>query len=393
MIRMSHPVTYSRGGAAAVVAAATAAIAQPSFTPIPVPWSFSAVTMRSDGGVLAGSNWDMTIGAQPATWTPGGGLHTYAVPAGTSTGEIRALNADASTAAGYSSVNGSWATTRATIWQNGVPLDLGYLPGGQSSLATGVSGDGSVVVGASDTGGWQHRAFRWTASGGMQSLGTIGTRQSGAVAISVDGTTIGGNTHDGVFNTARPFRWTASGGIQDLGLLQGGSYALASQMSADGSAITGLADIHIAGGNREYGIFRWSESDGMEFLGALGLPFAERTETEPNAISASGEVIVGQALDAESGPGGIGRFAAVYWTRATGLVDLNTYLPSLGLDLGGYSLSVANAISADGTIIVGTGFAPDGSFATWMASGVPAPGTLVLLGLGALTASRRRRHS
>jgi len=383
----------SSRAAIALAAAASTAVAQPAFTPVPGPWSFYTRTMRGDGGLLAGSNWDMTSGAQPATWTPVGGVQTYPVPSGTTSGEILALNADASVAAGYSSFNGSWATMRATIWQDGVPLDLGYLPGGQQSTASGVSGDGSVVVGGSDIGGWQNRAFRWTAAGGMQSLGTIGTRQSGAVAISADATTIGGNTHESVFTTSRPFRWTASGGMQDLGLPQSGTFAMASAMSADGSAITGFADFQVVGGNREYGIFRWSESLGMEYLGSLGLPFAERTETQPNAINASGEVIVGQALDADSGPGGFGRWAAVYWSRATGLVDLNTYLPSLGLDLGGYSLSSADAISADGSIIVGSGFAPDGSFATWRVSGVPAPGSLALLGVGALMASRRRRHS
>lgn len=387
-------ITRSACAGISLAAAGTGAVAQPVFTPGgPSPWFFAIHTMRGDGGLIAGSNFDMSTGSQPAMWTPAGGVQTFPVPSGTTGGEILALSADASIAAGYTSFNGSWATMRATIWQNGVPLDLGFLPGGQRSGATGVNGDGSTVVGWSEGGGGQNRAFRWTASGGMENLGTLGDRSSGAVAISADGTKIGGNTHNGVFTTSRPFRWTAIGGMQDLGLLQGGSFASAFRMSADGSAITGFADFHEVGGSREYGIFRWSESLGMEFLGALGLPFAERTETQPNAISASGEVIVGSALDAESGPGGFGRYAAVYWTRATGLVDLNTYLPTLGLDLGGYTLRSADAISADGSIIVGSGFAPDGSFTSWMVTGIPAPGVPVLLGIGALTASRRRRAS
>jgi uncharacterized membrane protein len=111
------------------------------------------------------------------------------------------------------------------------------------------------------------------------------------------------------------------------------------------------------------------------------------------AVSDSGDRIVGRALDLESGPGGFGRWAPVYWSRQSGLVDLNTYLPTLGLDLAGYSLRTADAISGDGSIIVGTGTAPDGSLTAWMVSGIPAPGTAVVLGAGLIGITRRRRTS
>ena len=45
-------------------------------------------------------------------------------------------------------------------------VGLGYLPGGNSSSATAVSGDGSVVVGTASG----EQSFRWTAGSGMQSL-------------------------------------------------------------------------------------------------------------------------------------------------------------------------------------------------------------------------------
>lgn len=377
--------------AAAALAAASAS-AQPVLTP--VPWPFSPTSMRPDGTMLAGSNWDFVTGSQPATWSLAGGVQVYSVPAGTTSGEILGVSDNGSKAAGVSSFQGSWGTSRATIWQAGVPQTLGHLPGGVRSAALGISGDGSTVVGWSDIGNSRSRAFRWTASHCMQDLGTTGEQlNSGATSISHDGTVITGNTYrDGTAGSARPFRWTAAGGMQDLGLVAGGSFAMAQYISGDGSVIIGTAHRY-QNEVSEAGLFRWSESLGMEFLGSLGLPFAERTEMRAAGVSASGEAVVGSALDATSGPGGFGRFAAVYWTRATGLVDLNTYLPSLGLDLGGYSLSTADAISSDGSIIVGTGFAPDGSFATWMVSGVPAPGTIVMLGVGALTASRRRRLS
>jgi probable HAF family extracellular repeat protein len=50
--------------------------------------------------------------------------------------------------------------------------DLGTLPGGYYSVASGVSADGAVVVGRAGNAAGQDRAFRWTAAGGMEDLNT-----------------------------------------------------------------------------------------------------------------------------------------------------------------------------------------------------------------------------
>jgi probable HAF family extracellular repeat protein len=66
----------------------------------------------------------------------------------------------------------------------------------------------------------QWRAFRWTALGGMQDLGTLGGCCSAALGVSADGAVVVG----GAYNAAgewRAFRWTAWGGMQDLGTLGG----------------------------------------------------------------------------------------------------------------------------------------------------------------------------
>ena len=70
---------------------------------------------------------------------------------------------------------------------------LGTL-GGDYSVASGVSADGSVVVGWADNASVQSRAFRWTPTGGMEDLNrtyarllTNGSILWGASALSPDG--------------------------------------------------------------------------------------------------------------------------------------------------------------------------------------------------------------
>src|SRR5262249_57092599 len=52
-------------------------------------------------------------------------------------------------------------------------VGLGFLPGGNSSLARGVNADGTVVVGQANDASGQPQAFRWTAETRVQSVLTL----------------------------------------------------------------------------------------------------------------------------------------------------------------------------------------------------------------------------
>jgi hypothetical protein len=73
------------------------------------------------------------------------------------------------------------------------------------------------------------------------------------------------------------------------------------------------------------------------------------------------------------------------------MVDLNVYLPSIGIGLSGWGLSEALAISPDGRTIMGTGAGPDGLYGAWIVT-IPSPGAAGLLAAGVLAARRRPRH-
>jgi probable HAF family extracellular repeat protein len=116
---------------------------------------------------------------------------------------------------------------------------------GGYGVAYSISANGSVVVGTieADLDIWH--AFRWTATRGIQDLGTLGGPNSIAYGASSDGTIIVGTAQNADWNW-RAFRWTLSNNaLEDLNttyasLLTGGSYLSSAQaISPDGRYIVG----------------------------------------------------------------------------------------------------------------------------------------------------------
>jgi probable HAF family extracellular repeat protein len=226
---------------------------------------------------------------------------------------------------------------RAFRWTSSGMQDLGTL-GGDWSLAYGVSADGSVVVGWAENASYDQHAFRWTAADGMQDLGTLGGGWSAAFGVSADGSVVVGRAANASYQS-HAFRWTAADGMQDLGTLPGGSENWASGVSADGSVVVGGA-ANADGYDRA---FRWTAADGMQDLGTLGGGWSAAF-----GVSADGSVVVGGAWNASR------QLRAFRWTAQGGMQDLNLLYAALLQD--GSVLSNATAISHDGRYIVGQGY-------------------------------------
>ncbi len=113
-------------------------------------------------------------------------------------------------------------------------------------------------------------------------------------------------------------------------------------------------------------------------------------------VSADGSVVVGTGTSAETGA------SAFIWDTTNGMRHLKTALTDYGLDLTGWILVEAWDVSDDGSTIVGEGTNPSGVPEAWMVTGwdaqaVPEPSTLAIWSLLALCGIgigwRRRRKA
>ena len=258
---------------------------------------------------------------------------------------------------------------RAFRWTSQTGMqDLGTL-GGRNSMAYGVSADGSKIVGASeiDANG-NERATLWD-NGMAVDLGTLtytpGPNRSGAYAISADGRYVGGYSYTSL-NTAfggvsRACRWDLSQTPPTIELLDNtqiisqnpparrptGSGSCVLAISADGKAMTGFW-----GFGWGYGGFYWNDDAQNpdlyqdKFYQLIGLlnPYGHRGRGTGYGISADGKVLVGYATDALLH---LQAARYVYDPQTNRLGD-----PEFLGSLGGV-FSIAHAANTNGSVIVG----------------------------------------
>lgn len=368
-------VRYSAAVAAATVFAASA-MAGPSVqglgfllghtssyaTGVSDDGRYASITAVSIGGSFQAARWSRDMGAVD-------GL-------GTVFGEIAAssgISADGSVVVGYD----DGVLRRATRWTSAGPQTLGTLPGGINSQANGVSRDGRVIVGSSDDGSRVH-AMRWTESGGMQSLGIVpGAAGSEARGASADGSVIVGVSLGAQENA---FRWTEDGGMQLLGVLPGESFSVANAVSADGLTVVG-------GSSPEASLtgpaLRWTADTGLQSLGSI----PHGGGSTARAVSADGRVIVGQAYSFT-----LTDEVAFVWTPESGMRALPDVLDELGIDYSGWRLRDATGVTGDGRTIVGYGYDSLGRTQAWMVT-IPAPGGALVLILAAWPGGRQRARN
>ena len=315
--------------------------------------------VSADGSVVVGTGVTAS-GAEAFRWPTGGGMVGLGdLPGGDFVSVAYGVSADGSVVVGRSLSGLGPEDYEAFRWTSGGDMvGLGDLPGANFySIADGVSADGSVVVGRGNSESGDEEAFRWTAGGGMVGLGDLpgGPSTSQAHGVSADGSVVVGqaNTIRGTGGPEEAFRWTAGGGMVTLGDLSGGDYhSEAYGVSADGSVVVGGS--HSGSG---WEAFRWSTGGDMVGLGDLpGGIF----RSEAHGVSADGSVVVGTSWT-------VSGEEAFRWTSG-GMRSLKDVLTAdFGIDLTGWTLNKATAVSANGRGIVGYGYNPAGHTEAFLA--------------------------
>jgi probable HAF family extracellular repeat protein len=345
----------------------------------------AAIGISGDGRVVVGWSRGATSGTQAFRWSSDG-MRALAGPRDGESSVAHDASSDGSVIVGH--VRSDSTRVEAFRWTaaSGI-VGLGDLPGGRfDSKARAVSADGSVVVGTSDSASGLE-AFQWTRSAGMVGLGDLpgGRFQSQANAVSADGAVVVGSSlsRSGV----EAFRWTRTG-IVGLGDLPGGRppsafKSRAYAVSSDGGVVVGSGTTPVGEES-----FRWSPDGGMALLGHIdggavhavwawleGTPLRRISAGRGYSFSVAHGVTPGGArvVGWTAWPRSVGSATsldseATLWDSQQGMRRLRDALEELGLDLDGWTLTSARAISDDGRSIVGTGRSPSGRKEGWIAT-------------------------
>jgi probable HAF family extracellular repeat protein len=326
----------------------------------------TAAAVSADGSTVVGTavtgsyqpnvaRWTASTGAQILPSIPGIPHLNFASAA--------AVSNDGSVVAGtYSYGTGALeARTQAFRWSAATgTVGLGSLPGRVSSSATGMSGDGSIIVGSSESllPGTSLRvppeAAKWTSSTGLTGLGfpNSGSDQSEATAISRDGSTIVGTASDTGGFLINESGMTILGSTSPVGVSSDGTYVV-------GSGWFGTTTEPV----------RWSEDLGLLRLG--NVPLYRGSGGYASAVSDDGNFIIGASLDQFSRP------VSFIWTPNSGarpLLEVIRDVYGFSEEVEGWRRFQATGMSPDARFLVGWAFNPDGGQRAWFLDrGLDAP--------------------
>lgn len=286
-----------------------------------------AYDLSHDGSVVVGAS---PVGAW--RWTASGGF-TLINPGGSGT-HVRDVHTNADGSILVIGISG-FEVRRIFRWTQSTGSVAVSAPQFQAE-AWGITADGAMVVGSAST--WAMNEPAYWAFGLMQPVPAEGA----AFGVNSDGSVIVGGPH---YNPASgpAWRWTPATGTEILPLLPNSaiSNCRAQVVSADGATIAGVC---LQAQNGPWRPVVWTQS-GIAELPRDPSWFVPRIW----GITEDGSVMVGENANPMWTP-----VSALIWTPE-GVFDLHTYLSTRGINLHGWVLTSARAITPAGDAIAGYG--------------------------------------
>ncbi len=251
-------------------------------------------SVSADGGVVTA---DVKQGNNQYTanrWTSSGGWQSLGGLAGSTGCDASLSNSYSLSADGSKQVGLGWLSNcraHAFVWEAGTGMvDLGAL-GGRSSRASGISDDGSTIVGFDEHGTGHRRSAVW-----RNGVETVLSDNPGEL---YDATPNGGVVVGKGSSSEGAARWTENAGTwtpEFFGNLPGTSNATGLAVSDDGSVIVG-----ISGSPFDNSAFYYSAATGLvrmtDHLASQGIDVTGWTLTSASGISADGKTISGSAFN------------------------------------------------------------------------------------------------
>lgn len=308
--------------------------------------------LSADGSTVAGhyQNSDGTI-QFPYYWTHSGGIITTTIPGPYNRAFVIGCNTTGTLIAGYL-VDDGGGTVVPFIWDINASITVlpAYL-GAPDNHTVLFSDDGTTLAGNSNNG---VDAWVWTSGAGYVSIPNPGGIDRLALAsISVDGNFIAGSTVAS-FITIHGFVWTRIGGLVDVGTLAGHEVSTLFDICDDGSKAVGYS---INGDATEQLAVIWDGAT-LTSLGSFGPNEFGNIATQCACISGDGSTIgiIGNVSEFSNAN------QSILWKSGPGLIDLETPVVVLGVTIrvpDGWIFGfpqITNGMNIDGTRWVGNAF-------------------------------------
>jgi len=319
--------------------------------------------VSADGTVVVGTSYAADGKVQAFLWTVADGMAPIPRPTGLAMSWASGVSNNGDYVCGWAANTVTLPDgTEAYRWQKSTGAMDHMSVANAGVWAKGISADGQFVVGT-----WSipvnnvDVAFRWTQAGGKVPLLSNPSYRTDAEGISGNGQVVVGDIIEVSTGKRDAYRWDASTGI----MTPLGGFT-ASAVSRDGHVVVGSIDA----GPGPTEACRWTEGDGMETLGSL----YPESRSFAYGVSGDGSKVVGYFERPDD------TTAAFLWDPVHGKRLLKEVLEDdWGLDLTGWQLIRAWALSDDGETVVGRGIDPQGHEQAFRAVMAPEPGTLCLL--------------